>query len=118
MDVYFFLVKLMIIFFGYFVGFDGNFDFKEIGKDYFEFGVFYVVMCLFFVICGIFLVFIMFFMFKVVGCCIFIVVMGVCLIIFGGYFFFWIWMWLWIGGGLILGCYREWFVYLGMFYFV
>lgn len=107
MDVHPPLAKLMITLFGYLAGFDGNFDFKEIGKDYLEPGVPYVAMRLFPAICGVLLAPTMFLTLKAAGCRTFIAAMGACLIIFGGYPPPWIWMWLRTGGGLTLGCYRE-----------
>ena len=56
MDVHPPLAKLMITLFGWLAGFDGGFDFKEIGKDYLEPGVPYVAMRAFPAICGILLV--------------------------------------------------------------
>lgn len=82
MDVHPPLAKLMITLFGYLAGFDGNFDFKEIGKDYLEPGVPYVAMRLFPAICGILLAPTMFLTLKAAGCRTFIAAMGACLIIF------------------------------------
>ena len=44
MDVHPPLAKLLITLAGWLGGFDGNFDFKDIGKDYLEPGVPYVAM--------------------------------------------------------------------------
>lgn len=53
MDVHPPLAKMLIALFGWLAGFDGNFDFKDIGKDYLEPGVPYVAMRLFPAICGV-----------------------------------------------------------------
>ena len=47
MDVHPPLAKMLITLAGWLAGFDGEFDFKEIGKDYIEPGVPYVAMRLF-----------------------------------------------------------------------
>lgn len=83
MDVHPPLAKMLIALTGWLAGFDGNFDFKEIGKDYLEPGVPYVSMRLFPAICGILLVPCMFFTLKVVGCRTMTAAMGASLIIFG-----------------------------------
>ncbi|KAK4200150.1 Dolichyl-phosphate-mannose-protein mannosyltransferase-domain-containing protein [Triangularia verruculosa] len=82
MDVHPPLAKLMITLFGYLAGFDGSFDFKEIGKDYIEPGVPYVAMRLFPAICGILLAPTMFLTLKAAGCRSFTAAMGAGLIIF------------------------------------
>nr|CAG8580921.1 5956_t:CDS:2 [Entrophospora candida] len=56
MDVHPPLAKLLITFAGLLGGFDGSFDFKEIGKDYLESEVPYVAMRLMPAILGIFLI--------------------------------------------------------------
>ncbi|KAH8884243.1 MIR-domain-containing protein [Thozetella sp. PMI_491] len=68
MDVHPPLAKLMITLFGYLAGFDGEFDFKDIGKDYLEPGVPYVAMRMFPALCGIFLAPSMFLTLKAAGC--------------------------------------------------
>lgn len=83
MDVHPPLAKMLIALTGWLAGFDGNFDFKEIGKDYLEPGVPYVSMRLFPAICGILLVPCMFFTLKAVGCRTMTAAMGASLIIFG-----------------------------------
>lgn len=83
MDVHPPLAKMLIALFGWLAGFDGNFDFKEIGKDYIEPGVPYVSMRLFPAICGVLLVPCMFFTLKAAGCRTMTATMGASLIIFG-----------------------------------
>ncbi|KAI0130568.1 glycosyltransferase family 39 protein [Xylariales sp. AK1849] len=68
MDVHPPLAKLLIALFGWLAGFDGDFDFKDIGKDYLEPGVPYVAMRLFPAVCGILLVPTMFLTLKAAGC--------------------------------------------------
>ncbi|KAI1766103.1 glycosyltransferase family 39 protein [Hypoxylon sp. FL1150] len=68
MDVHPPLAKLLITLFGWLAGFKGDFDFKDIGKDYIEPGVPYVAMRLFPAICGIFLVPTVFLTLKAAGC--------------------------------------------------
>ncbi|KAG5993392.1 hypothetical protein E4U43_003514, partial [Claviceps pusilla] len=82
MDVHPPLAKMLIALFGWLAGFDGNFDFKEIGKDYIEPGVPYVSMRLFPAICGVLLVPCMFFTLKAAGCRTMTATMGASLIIF------------------------------------
>ncbi|KAF2970510.1 hypothetical protein GQX73_g3051 [Xylaria multiplex] len=67
MDVHPPLAKMLIALAGWLAGFNGDFDFKEIGKDYLEPGVPYVAMRLFPAICGILLVPITFLTLKAVG---------------------------------------------------
>jgi len=83
MDVHPPLAKLLITLFGWLAGFDGNFDFKEIGKDYLEPGVPYVAMRLFPAICGILLAPTMFLTLKAAGCRTFTAALGAGFIIFG-----------------------------------
>ncbi|KAK8044205.1 Dolichyl-phosphate-mannose--protein mannosyltransferase 1 [Apiospora rasikravindrae] len=59
---------MLIALFGWLAGFNGDFDFKDIGKDYLEPGVPYVAMRMFPAICGILLVPTMFLTLKAVGC--------------------------------------------------
>jgi len=88
MDVHPPLAKLLITLAGWLAGFDGNFDFKEIGKDYIEPGVPYVAMRLFPAICGILLAPTMFLTLKAAGCRTATAIMGAGLIIFGSYLFY------------------------------
>ena len=82
MDVHPPLAKLLITLFGWLAGFDGDFDFKEIGKDYLEPKVPYVAMRLFPAICGVLLVPTMFLTLKAAGCRTSTAAMGAGLIIF------------------------------------
>ncbi|KAJ4259590.1 Dolichyl-phosphate-mannose--protein mannosyltransferase 1 [Fusarium torreyae] len=82
MDVHPPLAKMLIALTGWLAGFDGSFDFKEIGKDYLEPGVPYVAMRMFPAICGILLIPCMFFTLKAVGCRTMTATMGAGLIIF------------------------------------
>ncbi|KAJ4417187.1 Dolichyl-phosphate-mannose--protein mannosyltransferase 1 [Gnomoniopsis sp. IMI 355080] len=82
MDVHPPLAKLLITLFGWLAGFDGEFDFKEIGKDYIEPGVPYVAMRMFPALCGILLVPTMFLTLKASGCRTSTAAMGAGLIIF------------------------------------
>ncbi|KAK3371984.1 glycosyltransferase family 39 protein [Podospora didyma] len=82
MDVHPPLAKLLITLFGWLAGFDGDFDFKEIGKDYLEPGVPYVAMRLFPAICGILLAPTMFLTLKAAGCRTTTATLGTGLIIF------------------------------------
>ena len=83
MDVHPPLAKLLITLAGWLAGFDGNFDFKEIGKDYLEPKVPYVAMRLFPAMCGIILVPIMYLTLKAANCRTSTALMGAGLIIFG-----------------------------------
>jgi dolichyl-phosphate-mannose-protein mannosyltransferase len=85
MDVHPPLAKMLIALTGWLAGFDGSFDFKEIGKDYIEPGVPYVAMRMFPAICGILLIPCMFFTLKAVGCRTMTATMGAGLIIFGSF---------------------------------
>lgn len=82
MDVHPPLAKLLLTLAGWLAGFDGEFDFKDIGKDYLEPGVPYVAMRLLPAICGILLVPTMFLTLKAVGCRTTTAAMGAGLIIF------------------------------------
>ncbi|KAH6887920.1 family 39 glycosyltransferase [Thelonectria olida] len=82
MDVHPPLAKMLIALVGWLAGFNGNFDFKEIGKDYLEPGVPYVSMRLFPAICGVLVAPCMFFTLKAVGCRTMTAAMGAGLIIF------------------------------------
>ncbi|CAG8542405.1 6449_t:CDS:2 [Acaulospora colombiana] len=67
MDVHPPLAKLLITLAGVFGGFDGNFDFKEIGKDYLEPRVPYITMRLLPTIMGIFVIPISYLTIKLAG---------------------------------------------------
>ncbi|KFY24202.1 hypothetical protein V493_05388 [Pseudogymnoascus sp. VKM F-4281 (FW-2241)] len=82
MDVHPPLAKLLLTLAGFMAGFDGNFDFKEIGKDYLEPGVPYVAMRMLPAICGILLVPTMFLTLKAAGCRTMTAGLGAGLIIF------------------------------------
>ncbi|KAM3068272.1 Dolichyl-phosphate-mannose--protein mannosyltransferase 1 [Clarireedia jacksonii] len=82
MDVHPPLAKLLITLAGFLAGFDGDFDFKDIGKDYLEPGVPYVAMRLVPAICGILLVPTMFLTLKAAGCRTITSAMGAGLIVF------------------------------------
>lgn len=83
MDVHPPLAKLLITLAGWLAGFDGNFDFKDIGKDYLEPGVPYVAMRLLSAICGILSIPTMFLTLKAFGCRTMTAAMGALLVIFG-----------------------------------
>jgi dolichyl-phosphate-mannose--protein O-mannosyl transferase len=83
MDVHPPLAKLLLTLAGWLAGFDGEFDFKDIGKDYLEPGVPYVAMRLLPAVCGILLVPTMFLTLKAAGCKTITATLGSCLIIFG-----------------------------------
>ncbi|KAL4894150.1 Dolichyl-phosphate-mannose-protein mannosyltransferase-domain-containing protein [Aspergillus ambiguus] len=68
MDVHPPLAKLLITLAGWLAGFDGSFDFKEIGKDYLEPGVPYVAMRMLPAVMGLLTVPIMFLTLKAAGC--------------------------------------------------
>lgn len=83
MDVHPPLAKLLITLAGWLGGFDGNFDFKDIGKDYLEPGVPYVTMRLLPAICGILTIPTMFLTLKAAGCRTTTAALGAGLVIFG-----------------------------------
>lgn len=83
MDVHPPLAKLLITLAGWLAGFDGNFDFKEIGKDYLETAVPYVPMRMLPALLGITVVPSMFLTLKAAGCSTASSVLGAGLIIFG-----------------------------------
>ncbi|KAK5131267.1 hypothetical protein LTR08_001172 [Meristemomyces frigidus] len=68
MDVHPPLAKMLITLAGWLAGFDGEFDFKDIGKDYLGPGVPYVAMRLLPAICGVLTVPTMFLTLKAAGC--------------------------------------------------
>lgn len=74
---------MLITLAGWLAGFDGDFDFKDIGKDYLEPGVPYVAMRLLPAICGILTVPIIFLTIKVLGCRTTTAMLGAGLVIFG-----------------------------------
>ncbi|KAK1641283.1 Dolichyl-phosphate-mannose-protein mannosyltransferase-domain-containing protein [Colletotrichum phormii] len=82
MDVHPPLAKMLIALTGWLAGFNGDFDFKDIGKDYLEPGVPYVAMRMFPAICGILLAPLMFLTLKTTGCRTTTALMGSSLIIF------------------------------------
>src|SRR5271170_4637958 len=82
MDVHPPLAKLLITLAGWVAGFDGNFDFKDIGKDYLEPGVPYVAMRLLPAIMGILTIPTMFLTLKASGCKTMTAVLGAGLLIF------------------------------------
>ena len=83
MDVHPPLAKLLITLFGWLGGFNGKFDFKEIGKDYLEPGVPYVAMRLLPALCGIATIPIIFLTLKAAGCRTITSAAGAVLLIFG-----------------------------------
>ena len=82
MDVHPPLAKLLITLAGYLAGFDGEFDFKDIGKDYLEPGVPYVAMRLLPAVLGVMAVPTMFLTLKAAGCRTFTAFMGAGMILF------------------------------------
>lgn len=83
MDVHPPLAKLLITVAGWLAGFDGEFDFKDIGKDYLEPGVPYVAMRLLPAILGVLTIPLMFLTLKSSGCRTATSVMGAVLVTFG-----------------------------------
>ncbi|WPH01498.1 dolichyl-phosphate-mannose--protein mannosyltransferase 1 [Acrodontium crateriforme] len=82
MDVHPPLAKLLITLAGWAAGFDGEFDFKDIGKDYLEPNVPYVAMRLLSAICGVLTVPTAFLTIKAAGCRTTTAVLGAGLVIF------------------------------------
>ncbi|KAJ5299441.1 Dolichyl-phosphate-mannose--protein mannosyltransferase 1 [Penicillium atrosanguineum] len=82
MDVHPPLAKLLITLAGWLAGFDGEFDFKDIGKDYIEPGVPYVAMRMLPAIMGVLTVSMMFLTLKATGCRTSTAVMGAGVVIF------------------------------------
>ena len=82
MDVHPPLAKLLITLAGWLGGFDGNFDFKDIGKDYLEPGVPYVTMRLLPALLGVLTIPTMFMTLKASGCRTLVASMGALLVIF------------------------------------
>ena len=83
MDVHPPLAKLLLTLAGWLAGFDGEFDFKDIGKDYLEPGVPYVAMRLLPAICGVLTVPTMFLTLKAFGCRTTSAILGAGMILFG-----------------------------------
>jgi dolichyl-phosphate-mannose--protein O-mannosyl transferase len=83
MDVHPPLAKLLITLAGFLAGFDGSFDFKDIGLDYIEPGVPYVAMRMLPAILGVLTVPLMFLTLKATGCKTSTAVMGAVLVTFG-----------------------------------
>ena len=83
MDVHPPLAKLLLTLAGWLAGFDGEFDFKDIGKDYVEPGVPYVAMRMLPAIMGVMTVPMIFLTLKAAGCKTMIATMGAGLLIFG-----------------------------------
>ena len=82
MDVHPPLAKLLITLAGWLAGFDGEFDFKDIGKDYLEPGVPFVAMRLLPALCGVLVIPMMFLSLKAAGCKTFTASLGSLLVIF------------------------------------
>ncbi|KAF2022211.1 glycosyltransferase family 39 protein [Aaosphaeria arxii CBS 175.79] len=82
MDVHPPLAKMLIALTGWLAGFDGSFDFKDIGKDYLEPGVPYVAMRLFPAICGVLTIPTMFLTLKASGCRTTTAALGASLVLF------------------------------------
>ena len=83
MDVHPPLAKLLITLAGWLAGFNGDFDFKDIGKDYVEPGVPYVAMRLLPALMGVATIPTMFLTLKAAGCKSITAALGALLIIFG-----------------------------------
>ncbi|OJJ43433.1 hypothetical protein ASPZODRAFT_136291 [Penicilliopsis zonata CBS 506.65] len=82
MDVHPPLAKLLITLAGWLAGYDGEFDFKDIGKDYLEPGVPYVAMRMLPALMGVLTVPLMFLTLKATGCRSSTSVLGSVLVIF------------------------------------
>ena len=83
MDVHPPLAKLLLTLAGWLAGFDGEFDFKDIGKDYLEPGVPYVAMRLLPALMGVMTVPMIFLTLKAAGCRTMTAAMGAGMVIFG-----------------------------------
>ena len=83
MDVHPPLAKLLLTLAGWLAGFDGEFDFKDIGKDYLEPGVPYVAMRLLPALMGVATVPIIFLTLKAAGCRTMTASLGAGMVIFG-----------------------------------
>ncbi|KAK9488797.1 Dolichyl-phosphate-mannose-protein mannosyltransferase-domain-containing protein [Lipomyces starkeyi] len=82
MDVHPPLAKLLITLAGYLAGYDGNFDFKDIGKDYIEDGVPYVAMRLLPATLGVLVIPLSFLTLKAYGCTSLTASLGALLVLF------------------------------------
>ncbi|PYI25087.1 PMT-domain-containing protein [Aspergillus indologenus CBS 114.80] len=82
MDVHPPLAKLLLTLAGWLAGFDGEFDFKDIGKDYLEPGVPYVAMRMLPAILGVLTVPLMFLTLKASGCRTISAILGAGVVIF------------------------------------
>jgi len=83
MDVHPPLAKLLLTLAGWLAGFDGEFDFKDIGKDYVEPGVPYVAMRLLPAIMGVMTIPTIFLTLKASGCRTMTAALGAGMVIFG-----------------------------------
>ena len=83
MDVHPPLAKLLLTLAGWLAGFDGDFDFKDIGKDYLEPGVPYVAMRMLPAILGVLTIPTIFLTLKAFGCRTMTAAMGAGMVIFG-----------------------------------
>ena len=83
MDVHPPLAKMLLTLAGWLAGFDGEFDFKDIGKDYVEPGVPYVAMRLLPSICGVLVIPTIFLKLKASGCKTSTAALGAGMVIFG-----------------------------------
>lgn len=83
MDVHPPLAKLLLTLAGWLAGFDGDFDFKDIGKDYLEPGVPYVAMRLVPAVMGVLTIPTIFLTLKAAGCRTMTAAMGAGMLIFG-----------------------------------
>ena len=83
MDVHPPLAKLLITLAGWLAGFNGDFDFKDIGKDYIEPGVPYVAMRTLPALLGVMLIPVIFLTLKSAGCRTSTAGFGAALLIFG-----------------------------------
>lgn len=83
MDVHPPLAKMLLTLAGWLAGFNGDFDFKDIGKDYLEPGVPYVAMRLLPAICGVLTIPTIFLTLKASGCKTSTAALGAGLVIFG-----------------------------------
>lgn len=101
MDVHPPLAKLLITLAGWSAGFDGEFDFKDIGKDYLEPGVPYVAMRLLPALLGVLTIPAAFLTLKVKGCTTLTAAMGAALVTFGKY------ICLFFANALLTGCCRK-----------
>jgi dolichyl-phosphate-mannose-protein mannosyltransferase len=83
MDVHPPLAKLLLTLAGWLTGFNGDFDFKDIGKDYLEPGVPYVAMRMVPAIMGVLTIPTMFLTLKATGCRTMTATLGALLVLFG-----------------------------------